>query len=188
MPEDPYTGHRFFTSEAVERIIEAANGFPESNENDPRDAEERKQELDAALEFAADRFFDTVVPVVCRPSPPRGRGRPPVLGLQALIESLLSIFMDVFDGNFRSSYDWVKGETRGRNVRFLSACLSELRSTFATRRVIPVFEGRTRPLATERLAGILETTDHALRHRVQDSDWRTIIADLDAQSSEEDPD
>ena len=181
-------GHRFFTPEAVERIIEAAEGFPEPSENDPRDAQARRQELDAALEFAADRFFDTVVPTVCRPTPPRGRGRPPALGLQALIESLLSIYMDVFDGNFRSSYDWVKGETRGRNVRFLSACLSELRQTFATRRVIPVYEDQTRPRATERLVEALEVTDHAIRNRVQGSDWREIVGALDAQLSESDPD
>lgn len=188
MPEDSQAGHRFFTPEAVERIIEAAEGFPEPSENDPRDAQARRQELDAALEFAADRFFDTVVPAVCRPTPPRRRGRPPALGLQALIESLLSIYMDVFDGNFRSSYDWVKGETRGRNVRFLSACLAELRQTFATRRVIPVYEDRTRPRATERLVEILEVTDHAVRHRIQDSDWRTVIADLDIHLTKEDPD
>ena len=188
MPEDSQARHRFFTPEAVERIIEAAEGFPEPSENDPRDAQARRQELDAALEFAADRFFDTVVPAVCRATPPRGRGRPPALGLQALIESLLSIHMDVFDGNFRSSYDWVKGETRGRNVRFLSACLAELRQTFATRRVIPVYEDRTRPRATERLVEILEVTDHALRNRVQGSDWREIVGALDAQLSEGDPD
>jgi hypothetical protein len=188
MPDDLQAGHRFFTPEAVERIIDAADGFPAPSESDPRDTAARRQELAAALEFAADRFFDTVVPALCRPAPPRGRGRPPVLGLQALIESLLSIFMDVFDGNFRSSYDWVKGETRGRNVRFLSACLSELRKTFATRRVIPVYKGRTRPRGTERLTEILQITDHAIRHRIQDSDWRTVIADLDSRLIEEDSD
>jgi hypothetical protein len=75
--DEPQAGHRFFTPEAVERIIEVANGFPEPTENDPRDAQARRQELDAALEFAADRFFDTVVPAVCRPIPRSG----PILGL-----------------------------------------------------------------------------------------------------------
>ena len=188
MSDDLQSGHRFFAPESVERIIEAADGFPEPSENDPRDGKARRPELDAALEFAADRFFDTVVPSVCRATPPRRRGRPPALGLQALIESLLSIYMDIFDGNFRSSYDWVKGETRGQNVRFLSTCLAELRQTFATRRVIPVYEDRTRPRATERLVEILEVTDHALRNRVQGSDWREIVGALDAQLSEGDPD
>jgi hypothetical protein len=49
--------------EAVERIIEVATGLPEPTADDPRDAEARRQELDAALEFATNHFFDTVAAI-----------------------------------------------------------------------------------------------------------------------------
>jgi len=128
------------------------------------------------LEFAADRFVGTFVGRLVQldeghqPAEPRGRGRPPQREIQEFLEALQDIWLDVFEGRFRTSRSALYKGT-GPQVMFLDACrrelLDRLRSGPGT---LAVFGGRTRPDQRREVEAALDKlTPSSIEARVRGS-------------------
>jgi hypothetical protein len=166
----------YISRTAAERIRKAAGGFPRPTQEDPRRRDERIVELHEAIGFAGDRLVTAFIANRVLPQPRRNRGRPAEQEIQAFVEDLHSIWLDVFDGRFRSSFDGRTGTGTGPFIRFLDRCFVEMRDAIARSRI--VYSGRERPEEQQRLLESLGVSREALRNRSRHSEWRDLIARL----------
>jgi hypothetical protein len=128
------------------------------------------------LEAAGDRLVTAFIANRVRPQPRRNRGRPVEQEIQAFVEDLHGIWLDVFDGRFRTSFDGRVGNASGPLIRFLDRCFAEMRDAITRSRI--VYEGRERPEEQRSLLGSLGVSREALRNRSRHSEWRDLIARL----------
>ncbi len=172
---------RYFSPEAIDRIVEAGGDLPEPLDDDTRSPAVRRPELEAALEFAADRLVTTVFARHVYPPKARAPGRP-IAEIQSFVEALLGIWLDLFDGRFRTSVDGTSIEeadaATGHLVRFLEACFDALRERLQPGGQVIAFEGSTRPAAQAALVKALGASRAALRARVRRSGWKKLVQEL----------
>lgn len=177
-----------YSNEAVTRIIEAAGGFPPPTENYPRSPDERERDLAERLEFDGERLLTAWLARSEKRGASAGRPRPRPLGvaLAEFVEALLWVWLDLFfeekrprrgRGRFRVSVRVEEAQTRadGPLVRFLRACVSELRAGLLAHPV--EYRGQRVDVhsLTDRLGRL---TAAALRRRVQRSDARKTVRRL----------
>ncbi len=185
MADEATSSDNLYPPAAIGRIIDAAGGFPKSSPGDRRSDDEKRRELVDALEFAANRLITDFVAGRVRPTASRGRGGPRPREIQAFIGEIQGIWLDVFDRQFRTSYDGFKGEAAGPLVRFAEACFGELRDSLVSRPYPVVFQGKTRPKEQATLVRELGATRDAIRARLRKDGWPGVIDRLEELLAQE---
>ncbi|GAF85911.1 unnamed protein product, partial [marine sediment metagenome] len=115
------------------------------------------------------------------PPQPRGRGRPPDVEIEQWIRTLQGIWLDVFDGRFRTSRNFLTGRSTGPQVRFLHTCCQELSQRLQSGGdALSRFRGWDRPAELQSVTEALGTlTMDAIEHRARRSPWHEILRGLD---------
>ena len=176
MSETPST--TFFTSEAIDRIIEAGGGLPGPSKWDERSTEDRRRDLAVELDFIASEFVSLRIAEIRAKAEgrvvPRGRGRPRDLAFELFVEHLQGVWLGEADGRFKVSriFNMETGATDagGPLVRFLQGCCDELAECLKTGPEI--FDQAHREAVRSKLQGV---SGEALVQRVRRGSWRDVI-------------
>jgi hypothetical protein len=182
---------KYYSREAMDRIVETAGGFPKQ----ARNKKGLRCEIEQALEFAATGFVDRFIGKLVlsseghQPPKPRRRGPRPEVELQQFIEACQGIWLSVFNKRFQTSRD-LYGEGSGPQVRFVVACCRELHDALANPELPAVLYssgGKTRPSEREELTDRLSRlTNSSIEARLRKtSSWPGTIARLKASIESE---
>ncbi len=171
--EDELPGlFRFFTDEALDRIIAASGGLPQPEG-------ERRQELADSLEVYAHWLVREVAEEVEQEGQPesvrRMPGRPANKPIGKFLDRLQTVWMTAFDGRLRTSAHHTTGEPGGPLVESLYSCCAELIARLSQ----AVEAGVLNELTSTAISEALEDrpgglTKAALRKRVERGAWLNL--------------